>query len=512
MLTHGIGYWEDQFQIIDSDMDCVEDGHDFVFPDSVQDGYQAPGPLQIQADVGEVDGPIAMGSSAPILINTPKRFIQDEFAHSIAFEKILEHPSENQGITAINPDVFNFFLKRHSELLQCSQLLRNNQLQMCETILISNSRHLILPRFHLLWLCMFCLRNPEQVSLLRTRLAQGKQVMERMKAIQDSQGISLALSDMITLDIHKMACQMTPVGSFMESPMMTSEDTFWKLWRIDVELCLTHIVFFQGIEQIWSARYVKGSVNVGKSLGQLQRIQLELSQIEQVPSEGIVGNCIRVLQSNIQESMDYMVACAKILPSMFPFVCQSFLQHVSIEDNRDEGISALYRLSQSKMSGVPALLTLLFVIQHRTPTFLTLMPDNEYRDQLSILTMIDPSNDVVTYLLSVSYKRLGRIDFANLQTQKVVTNTHVQNLLTYEKANCLALQSKWNESHEVFKDLWEKALVRHQDGVVQLLDLWIALGYCGTGIFMDSGPLALDYVHSSLIPLLEQSQNQVYFY
>jgi hypothetical protein len=97
MLIHGIGYWENQFQILDSEIDCLEDGHDFVFPDSVQDGYQAPAPLQIQADIGESDGPVAMGTSAPILINTPKRFIQDEFSHSIAFEKIVEHPSENQG-------------------------------------------------------------------------------------------------------------------------------------------------------------------------------------------------------------------------------------------------------------------------------------------------------------------------------------------------------------------------------------------------------------------------------
>jgi hypothetical protein len=121
------------------------------------------------------------------------------------------------------------------------------------------------------------------------RLTQGKQVMESMKSIQDSQGISLALSDMINLDIHEMACQMTPVGSFMDSPMVTSEDKFWRLWKIDVELCLSHIVFFQGIEQIWNARYVKGSVNVGKSLGQLQHIRLELSQLEQVPNEGVTG-------------------------------------------------------------------------------------------------------------------------------------------------------------------------------------------------------------------------------
>jgi hypothetical protein len=334
--------------------------------------------------------------------------------------------------------------------------------------------------------------------------------MESMKSIQDSQGISLALSDMITLDIHKMACQMTPVGSFMDSPMVTSEDTFWKLWKIDVELCLAHIVFFQGIEQIWNARYVKGSVNVGKSLGQLQRIRLELSQLEQVPNEGVIGNCVRILQSSIQESMDYLHACAQILPSAFPFVCQSFLHHVAMEDNRDKGISTLYRLSQTKTMGIPALLTLLFVIQYRTPTFLSLIPDHEYRDQLSILTMVDPSNDVLTYLLCVSYKRLGRIDFANLQTQKPIANTHVQNLLIYEKANCLALQSKWTESHEVFKELWEKTLVRHQDGVVQILDLWIALGYCGTGIYADFAPSILDYVNLTLIPLLEQSQNQVF--
>jgi hypothetical protein len=91
--------------------------------------------------------------------------------------------------------------------------------------------------------------------------------------------------------------------------------------------------------------------------------------------------------------------------------------------------------------------------------------------------------------------------FCHLQTQKPIANTHVQNLLIYEKANCLALQSKWTESHEVFKELWKKTLVRRQDGIVQILDLWIALGYCGTGIHANFAPSILDYVNLTLIPL-----------
>jgi hypothetical protein len=101
----------------------------------------------------------------------------------------------------------------------------------------------------------------DSYASLADSIHECKLITRQMSNIRDTQAIVLAFSDSVTLALHKMAGNLTPVGSFGEElPPGSIESLFWKYWILDIESCLGQVYLIQGFLQLLSGRDLKGSV------------------------------------------------------------------------------------------------------------------------------------------------------------------------------------------------------------------------------------------------------------
>jgi hypothetical protein len=143
ILLYGDVVWEDAYEII-------EETDDFIFPqDSSYGAYYEHAtptaanysfePLSVNNRINETSK--SFGTSAPISIAISGQFASDPTSKSLENDKISD-----LGIIE-NFNVYKSFIKRNSESVNSFKYLLQQDYHNAKSILMEESRHLILPRY-----------------------------------------------------------------------------------------------------------------------------------------------------------------------------------------------------------------------------------------------------------------------------------------------------------------------------------------------------------------------------
>ncbi|KAI8895420.1 hypothetical protein BC833DRAFT_567477 [Globomyces pollinis-pini] len=205
-----------------------------------------------------LDGQILMGTSAPIQIS---HSVSNRYTHEPSLSKPSVFSSMVDSFHIDGEDTFKNYLKRDAELKLAHKMLKNIQILDAKEIYTRKNRFEILPRFALKYLEVD-LYNPkihrtQFIAETITRIHTCKQTCQYMLRITDSQAITLALSDVVTKELHKLAGTNTRIGSFEDVPGYGPEHLFWKYWQLDLDSCLADIYLYQGLLQLYLDSYMK---------------------------------------------------------------------------------------------------------------------------------------------------------------------------------------------------------------------------------------------------------------